>query len=230
MGAPERSAGVRLMVQDRLSARSARMHCRRREVTPTVRAGCRFTAACDLPGRWSGRRSRLLRRVTASKHIKNAGGRRLRPPIDGVPVGTRWGGCVLPMARGGSCGVLRRRYGLLCRPHPVAEAVPGPIAGVRGPTGNVCFGPHTAFRLFRVAILSICDGRLARPDLDRFLVPFHGLWHPVVLLLGDALLLAGFASVGAVHFFMGGDWRSGTRDAEPTRLMTTGRSRCRATQ
>ena len=91
-----------------------------------------------------------------------------------------------------------------------------------GRPGTLHFATHAAFRLFRVAILAVCVGRLAWPDLDRFLVPFHGLWHPFVLLFGGGLLLAGFASVVSVHFFMGGDWRSGTRDAEPTRLITTG--------
>jgi protein-S-isoprenylcysteine O-methyltransferase Ste14 len=95
-----------------------------------------------------------------------------------------------------------------------------PVFG--GRPGTLHFAAHAAFRLFRVAILAVCIGRLVWPDLDRFLVPINALWQPAVLLLGVGLILAGFAFVVAVHFFMGRDWRSGTRDAEPTRLVTSG--------
>jgi len=81
---------------------------------------------------------------------------------------------------------------------------------------------HAAFRFFRVLILVVCLVRLAWPQFDRFLVPFDGLWHPALLLTGDAMLAGGFAATIAVHFYMGDQWRSGTRDGERTQLITSG--------
>ena len=43
-----------------------------------------------------------------------------------------------------------------------------------------------------------------------------------VLLLGDGLMLVAFSAVVLVHFQMGDDWRSGTRDGDHTQLITTG--------
>lgn len=91
-----------------------------------------------------------------------------------------------------------------------------------GRPGSLHFATHLAFRLFRVTIMLVCLARLIWPELDRFLVPFAGLWQPAVLLFGDALLLAGFAGALVVHFHMGGNWRSGTRAGDQTTLVTTG--------
>lgn len=91
-----------------------------------------------------------------------------------------------------------------------------------GVPGTLHHATHLAFRIFRVLILGVCVGRLVWPPLDRYLVPFEVLWRPAVLVLGDGLLLAGFIGVLAVHFYMGRDWRSGTRARDRTGLITTG--------
>jgi len=91
-----------------------------------------------------------------------------------------------------------------------------------GDLGTRHWAYHAAFRFFRVLILGVCLARLAWPSFDHFLVPFDGLWHPVVLLCGDAMLVGGFAAAIAVHLYMGDDWRSGTRDDAGTQLITTG--------
>jgi protein-S-isoprenylcysteine O-methyltransferase Ste14 len=91
-----------------------------------------------------------------------------------------------------------------------------------GRPGTLHFATHTTFRVFRAVILIVCVARLIWPGLDPFLLPFTGLWHPVVLMLGNGLLLAGFAAVLGIHFFMGKAWRSGTSGDETTELVTSG--------
>lgn len=91
-----------------------------------------------------------------------------------------------------------------------------------GRKGSLHYATHMAFRTFRTAILAVCVTRLFWPPLDHYLVPFDGLWQPPILLLGDGLLLAGFAMVLRIHFYMGQSWRSGSRVGDETRLITTG--------
>ncbi len=91
-----------------------------------------------------------------------------------------------------------------------------------GERGTLHWATHTVFRVFRVLILGVCLARLAWPELDRYLVTFDALWRPVVLILGCGLLAAGFLAVILIHFYMGEDWRSGTRAEDGTRLITTG--------
>jgi len=91
-----------------------------------------------------------------------------------------------------------------------------------GEPGTLHWATHTVFRVFRVLILGVCLVRLAWPGIDRYLVTFDALWHPVVFILGSGLLVAGFLTVILIHFFMGKDWRSGTRAEDGTRLITTG--------
>jgi len=91
-----------------------------------------------------------------------------------------------------------------------------------GDPGTRHWAHHAAFRFFRVLILLVCLARLAWPPLDHFLVPFDGLWHPVMLLCGDTMLAGGFAAAIAIHFYMGDNWRSGTRDGAGTHLITSG--------
>jgi protein-S-isoprenylcysteine O-methyltransferase Ste14 len=54
------------------------------------------------------------------------------------------------------------------------------------------------------------------------LIAFNALWHPVVLLIGDGLLLASFSTIILLHFYMGKDWRSGMSVDDGTQLITTG--------
>ncbi len=91
-----------------------------------------------------------------------------------------------------------------------------------GTPGTVHFATHLAFRVFRVAILGVCVLRLVWPSFDRFLGPIDVLWHPIILMIGNALLAVGFLAVVALHYFMGVNWRSGSRADEETALVTTG--------
>jgi len=91
-----------------------------------------------------------------------------------------------------------------------------------GTPGTTHFATHMTFRLFRVVILGVCCARLAWPGFDTYILPFSILWHPAVLMIGDALLLASFTTILFVHFYMEKDWRSGTRQGEDTRLITSG--------
>jgi len=91
-----------------------------------------------------------------------------------------------------------------------------------GVPGTLHFATHMTFRVFRVAILAVCVARLAWPGLDRYLVTFDALWHPAVLLGGCGLLAVSFAGVVALHFYMGENWRSGTRADNSTTLVTSG--------
>jgi protein-S-isoprenylcysteine O-methyltransferase Ste14 len=91
-----------------------------------------------------------------------------------------------------------------------------------GEPGSLHWTTHTVFRVFRALILGVCLARLVWPELDRYLVTFDALWRPVVLILGCSLLGAGFLAVILIHFYMGEDWRSGTRAEDGTRLITTG--------
>ena len=91
-----------------------------------------------------------------------------------------------------------------------------------GYPGTLHSATHLAFRAFRALILAVCVVRLFRPGFDRYLVTFDALWHPAVLMSGVGLLLAGFTAVLVIHFYMGENWRSGTREDDRTRLITTG--------
>jgi len=91
-----------------------------------------------------------------------------------------------------------------------------------GQPGTLHFATHLAFRTFRAVILVVCVVRLPWPTLDRFLITFDALWHPVVLLLGDGLLLLSFSTVIFIHFYMGKNWRSGMRVDDKLRLITNG--------
>lgn len=91
-----------------------------------------------------------------------------------------------------------------------------------GRPGTLHYVTHTTFRVFRVVILGVCVVRVGWPGLDRYLWPFAPLWHPIVLAAGDLLLLAGFTGALYVHFYMGADWRSGTRADDRNVLITTG--------
>jgi protein-S-isoprenylcysteine O-methyltransferase Ste14 len=91
-----------------------------------------------------------------------------------------------------------------------------------GEPGTLHWATHTVFRVFRVLILGVCLVRLAWPGLDRYLVTFDALWRPVVLVLGCSLLVGSFLAVILIHYYMGEEWRSGTRAEDRTRLITTG--------
>lgn len=91
-----------------------------------------------------------------------------------------------------------------------------------GPPGSAHFAAHVTFRTFRALILVVCVVRLLWPSFDRYLIVFHSLWQPAVLMSGNALLFAGFSCVLVIHFYMGEHWRSGTRADDRTGLITTG--------
>ena len=91
-----------------------------------------------------------------------------------------------------------------------------------GSPGTLHFATHTTFRVFRILILAVCVVRLPWPALDRYLMTLEFLWHPFVLMLGNAMLLVGFFATLGIHVYMGENWRSGTRDDDQTPLITTG--------
>jgi protein-S-isoprenylcysteine O-methyltransferase Ste14 len=78
------------------------------------------------------------------------------------------------------------------------------------------------FRVFRAAILGVCVVRAIWPGIDPLLLPLSILWHPPLLLAGNALLVVSFAAVLYVHSFMSADWRSGIHERERPALITTG--------
>ncbi len=92
----------------------------------------------------------------------------------------------------------------------------------KGEPFSAHFLTHLSFRIFRAAILLVCVARLFSPEIDVYLVPIAVLWHPAILLSGCVLLLGSFGYVVYVHFYMGRDWHSGAREADRTRLITTG--------
>lgn len=91
-----------------------------------------------------------------------------------------------------------------------------------GQLGTLHWATHTSFRVFRVLILGVCLIRLAWHELDDYLIPFAALWHPLVLIAGCGILLASFSAVIGIHFYMGKNWRSGSRVEDRTLLITTG--------
>lgn len=91
-----------------------------------------------------------------------------------------------------------------------------------GAPGTAHFATHMTFRVFRVLILAACCIRLAWPGFDPYLIPFPILWHPAIIVVGDAILMASFAAVLFIHFYMGKDWRSGTQQVDGSRLITSG--------
>lgn len=91
-----------------------------------------------------------------------------------------------------------------------------------GTFGTAHFAHHMAFRMFRAAILVACCARLVWPPFDAYLVPIDVLWHPAVILTGNALLLVSVAAALYVHFYLGREWRSGTRLDDDPRLITSG--------
>jgi len=91
-----------------------------------------------------------------------------------------------------------------------------------GTIGTAHFAHHLAFRVFRAAILVACCIRLVWPAFDAYLVPIGVLWHPAVILTGDTLMLASVSAALYVHFYLGREWRSGTRLDDEPRLITSG--------
>ena len=91
-----------------------------------------------------------------------------------------------------------------------------------GTFGTAHFAHHMAFRVFRAAILIACCTRLVCPPFDTYLVPISVLWHPAIILAGDGLLLVSMTAFLYIHFYLGPEWRSGTRLDDDTRLITSG--------
>lgn len=77
------------------------------------------------------------------------------------------------------------------------------------------------FNLFRAAILIVCLVRIVVP-IDSWLGRFDGVYHPVVLLSGVALLLVAFARICYIQGYLGADWRTGIDENRPPGLLTTG--------
>ncbi len=91
-----------------------------------------------------------------------------------------------------------------------------------GTPGSAQFLTHMTFRVMRVLILAVCVARLFAPDIDRYLGVIQPLWRAEILLTGVALMTIGFACIIYLNNYMGSAWRSGTRDDDTTKLITTG--------
>ena len=91
-----------------------------------------------------------------------------------------------------------------------------------GTPGSVQFLTHLAFRVMRMLILAICVARLFAPELDSYLGVMQPLWRAEIMLSGMALMTIGFACIVCLNNYMGDAWRSGSRDSETTKLITTG--------
>ncbi len=93
---------------------------------------------------------------------------------------------------------------------------------IRGAPGTVHRRVHDTFVAFRALILLVCVARVPWPGLDVLLVPITPLWIPAVILAGNGLMAASFATIVAIHRSMGPAWRSGIEPAGPARLITDG--------
>jgi protein-S-isoprenylcysteine O-methyltransferase Ste14 len=98
-----------------------------------------------------------------------------------------------------------------------------------GTPGTPDHATNLTFRAFRVVIWAAALTRALWPPFDQALVPLPGLHRPGVMALGNLLMVAAFARVVRVNFFMGNAWRSGVAQPDdPTPLLTGGPfARCR---
>ncbi len=78
------------------------------------------------------------------------------------------------------------------------------------------------FVVFRAAITLAMLGRALWPGLDGYLLAIGFLMTPAVVYSGMSLLIAGFATVIGLHFWMGEAWRSGLVVDDKLPLLTTG--------
>lgn len=91
-----------------------------------------------------------------------------------------------------------------------------------GPRGSLHFYVHVIFRVFRIAILALCWLRLFWPETDNSIGIISAFWTPLVMLMGDALMLVAMAGIIAINFYLSDRWRSGIPDKAPTELITSG--------
>lgn len=91
-----------------------------------------------------------------------------------------------------------------------------------GTPSSVQFLTHLTFRVMRILILTVCVARLLAPGLDDYLGVIQPLWRAEILLTGMALMTICFACIIYLNNYMGEAWRSGTRDDDTTKLITTG--------
>lgn len=93
---------------------------------------------------------------------------------------------------------------------------------IRGRPGSMHRLVHDTFVVFRALILMVCVARIPWPGVDSVLLPITPLWTPAVILAGNALLAASFATIVTIHHSMGSAWRSGIEPGGPQQLLTHG--------
>jgi protein-S-isoprenylcysteine O-methyltransferase Ste14 len=81
---------------------------------------------------------------------------------------------------------------------------------------------HILFRIFRLTIWMVCLFRWPFPEIDNYLGIIADLNIWPVVFAGDLLLAAGFLFAIAVHFVLGGQWRSGIDPRGPGELRIAG--------
>lgn len=90
-----------------------------------------------------------------------------------------------------------------------------------GETGSATWWNRQLFNVFRAAILLVCLLRIVWP-IDPWLGIIGWLYHPVVLLVGVAVLLCSFGLASYLQAYMHADWRSGIDREQAPSLLTSG--------
>lgn len=90
----------------------------------------------------------------------------------------------------------------------------GHSAVSHGALGSQPWWIAKTFVFFRTTITLVMLARAFWPGLDGYLIVCSFLMTPAVVFTGLALLVAGFAVVIALHFWMGPAWRSGLASDE----------------
>ena len=98
----------------------------------------------------------------------------------------------------------------------------GHSAVSHGASGSRHWWIAKTFVVFRSAITLAMLGRALWPGLDGYLLAIGFLMTPAVVYSGLGLLIAGFATVVGLHFWMGEAWRSGVVREDKLPLVTTG--------
>ena len=81
---------------------------------------------------------------------------------------------------------------------------------------------QAAFRLSFAALLGLFLLRAVWPFLERFAGPLAWAHSPAVQLLGFVVMAGGAVFAAVAQYQMGGAWRIGVPDQEPSHLMTRG--------
>jgi len=79
---------------------------------------------------------------------------------------------------------------------------------------------HITFRIFRIAIWTVCVVRVLYPELDEYLLIMAAINIPIINYIGIMLLILGFSLTIYCNFILNDSWRSGI-DNQKTALITS---------